>query len=100
MILNGWKEISSHLQRGVRSVQRWECLGLPVMRINNTPRSPVIARSEDLDRWLTRQSKVDLLFDLLLTKFAETQQLHKQAAATRRRSAELIQASEQLRKSC
>ena len=91
MFLNGWKEISNHLQRGVRSAQRWERLGLPVTRINNTVRSPVIARSEDLDQWLMRQSKGDLL----LTKFAEA---HKQAAATRRRSAELIQASEQLRK--
>jgi CheY-like chemotaxis protein len=52
MILNGWKEISKHLGRGVRSVQRWESLGLPVRRPNQRGRSAVVAFSEELDEWL------------------------------------------------
>lgn len=54
MLLNGWKEISNHVQRAVRTVQRWERVGLPVTRITNSARSPVIARSEELDQWLVR----------------------------------------------
>lgn len=52
MILTGWKEISKYLRFGVRTVQRWESHGLPVKRINKTPRSPVVADSEELDAWI------------------------------------------------
>lgn len=52
VILTGWKEISSYLRYGVRTVQRWERNRLPVKRINNTPRSPVVADSEELDAWI------------------------------------------------
>lgn len=49
--LSGWKEISTYLRRGVRTVQRWEILGLPVHRIKGGRRSPVIAFAEELDAW-------------------------------------------------
>jgi len=52
MILNGWKEISKHLGRGVRTVQRWEQIGLPVRRPNRKDRTVVVAFSEELDEWL------------------------------------------------
>jgi CheY-like chemotaxis protein len=52
MLLNGWKEIASHLGRGVRTVQRWERLGLPVRRPNRRDRSAVCAFSEEVDQWL------------------------------------------------
>lgn len=52
MILNGWKEIASHLGRGVRTVQRWEQWGLPVRRPNSKLRSAVICTTEELDAWL------------------------------------------------
>ena len=52
MILTGWKEISEHLRYGVRTVQRWERDGLPVKRVNNSPRSRVVADSEQLDTWI------------------------------------------------
>jgi hypothetical protein len=100
MLLNGWKEISKHVQRGLRTVQRWEHLGLPVRRITSGARSPVIARSEELDQWLTRLSKSKPQTQpLLLAEYAQARraELHKQADALRRRSAELIQATEQLR---
>jgi hypothetical protein len=32
MILKGWKDIAKYLGCGVRTVQRWEKLGLPVRR--------------------------------------------------------------------
>ena len=54
MILNGWKEIANHLGRGVRTVQRWEQLGLPVRRPKGTDRSAVLALSEELDAWVKR----------------------------------------------
>lgn len=54
MILNGWKEIANHLGRGVRTVQRWEQLGLPVRRPNSRLRSAVICTTEELDAWVAR----------------------------------------------
>ena len=52
MILAGWKEIASHLHRGVRTVQRWEYFGLPVRRPAGRSRSAVFAISEEIDRWV------------------------------------------------
>ena len=52
MILNGWREIAQHFGRGVRTVQRWEQLGLPVRRPNQRDRSAVVAYSEELDDWM------------------------------------------------
>jgi hypothetical protein len=54
-ILNGWKEISNHIQRGVRTAQRWEIqLGMPVHRPALKDRSAVVAFTDELDRWLSR----------------------------------------------
>jgi hypothetical protein len=56
-ILNGWKEISNHLRRSVRTVQRWEALlGLPVYRPALKDRSAVVAFSDEVDRWISRAS--------------------------------------------
>lgn len=55
-ILNSWKEIASHLGRGVRTVQRWEAqLGLPVHRPAGKEHSAVMAFSSELDQWLDRR---------------------------------------------
>ncbi len=52
-VLNSWKEIASYLNRGVRTVQRWERdLNLPVRRPRGKQRSAVIALADDLDNWL------------------------------------------------
>jgi len=59
MLLTGWKEIAEHLRCGVRTVQRWERLGLPVTRPTRAPgqkRGPVIADSEKLDSWVHHRS--------------------------------------------
>ncbi len=56
-ILNGWKEIASYIERGVRTAQRWEALlGMPVHRPALKDRSAVVAFSDELDRWITRTS--------------------------------------------
>jgi len=52
-MLNSWKEIASYLDRGVRTVQRWERdLQLPVHRIGKGRRSPVYALVPELKFWL------------------------------------------------
>ena len=52
VILTGWKEIAKHLRYGVRTAQRWERNGLPVKRISNSPRSPVVGDCDELDAWI------------------------------------------------
>lgn len=51
-ILNSWKEIASYLDRGVRTVQRWErSLQLPVHRIGRGKRGPVYVVVSELKFW-------------------------------------------------
>ena len=59
--VNGWKAISSELDRSVRTVQRWEReLRLPIHRLGNGPRSPVFAFEEELHLWLCEIAGEDL----------------------------------------
>ena len=51
-ILNGWKEIAECLNRTPKSAMRWERLGLPVQRLTRSRRSPIIAFSDEIERWL------------------------------------------------
>ena len=52
-ILNSWKEIARYLDRGVRTVQRWEReLHLPVRRPRGKRRSAVLALRREIDAWL------------------------------------------------
>jgi hypothetical protein len=56
-VLNGWKEISSHIERGARTAQRWELrFGMPVHRPANSRRTAVVAFADELDVWLLRNS--------------------------------------------
>ena len=51
--LQSWKEIATELNRGVRTVQRWERdFGLPVRRIGRSRRAPVFAFKKELHSWL------------------------------------------------
>jgi hypothetical protein len=54
-ILNGWKEIAECLRLTVRTAQRWEGLGLPVRRVSASSCSPVIAFSDEIERWARHQ---------------------------------------------
>jgi hypothetical protein len=53
-ILNGWKEIAECLHRTSRSARRWEQLGLPVRRISQSSRSPVVAFPNEIEAWVRR----------------------------------------------
>jgi hypothetical protein len=55
--LHSWKSIAAELDRGVRTVQRWEqTLGLPIHRISRGPRGPVFAFAEELHCWLRKRA--------------------------------------------
>lgn len=52
-ILQSWKEISAYLERAEGTCRRWEKeFGLPVHRMDGSPRASVFAYKEELDRWL------------------------------------------------
>jgi len=54
-VLHSWKEISSYLGRGVRTVQRYEAnLGFPVHRPLGKPRSSVFAFKHEIDQWMAK----------------------------------------------
>lgn len=56
-VLNSWKEIAAYLDRGIRTVQRWESeLRLPVHRPRGKNRSAVFALREEIDDWLRHTS--------------------------------------------
>lgn len=103
MILNGWKEIAGHLGRGVRTVQRWELLGLPVRRPNSKLRSAVICTSEDLDARVARcqngrslpSEEVDIAYDPATRE--KLVQLAVNAAIVRRNAIRLKEQIEEIR---
>lgn len=50
--LNSWKSIANHLQRDVRTVQRWERdEGLPVYRHEHKKQATVYAYASEIDAW-------------------------------------------------
>jgi tetratricopeptide (TPR) repeat protein len=52
-VLESWKEISAYLERDVRTCRRWEeYLGLPVHRLNGSPKARVLAYKDEIDRWM------------------------------------------------
>lgn len=54
-VLHSWKEISNYTGRGVRTIQRYEVqLGFPIHRPAGSPRSAVLAFSDEVDVWLNR----------------------------------------------
>lgn len=59
MILNGWKQIASYVRSSVRTVQRWEKAGMPVVRPLPGSRGSVMAHAEHLDSWFGRPSGVE-----------------------------------------
>ena len=52
-ILNGWKEIASHLGKGIRTVQRYDReLRLPVHRPGGKTGGAVMSTKAELDAWV------------------------------------------------
>jgi hypothetical protein len=61
--LKSWRQIAGYLNRGVRTVQRWNLYaGLPVHRVGPA-RTPVVAFRSEIDAWLhskpTRQARAE-----------------------------------------
>jgi len=55
--LSSWKEIAAYFGRGIRTVQRWEReLQLPVYRPKSSHKAPVLAFSNELERWSRSRS--------------------------------------------
>jgi len=55
--LDSWKEIAAYLDRGIRTVQRWEReLGLPVHRLEGKKRGAILAYPAELDAWVEAHS--------------------------------------------
>lgn len=55
-VFSSWKEIAAYLNKGVRTVQRWEVeFGLPVRRPRERSKGIVQATREDLDNWAKSQ---------------------------------------------
>ena len=50
-LLSSWKEIAVCLNRGVRTVQRWEQFGLPVQRPAGAGSNVVLAVESELIQW-------------------------------------------------
>jgi TolB-like protein len=52
-VLVSWKEIGAYLGRDPRTCQRWQReLGLPIHRMNGSPKARIYAYPDELDRWL------------------------------------------------
>lgn len=56
--LESWKEIARYLNRGVRTVQRWEqAEGLPVHRHHHDKRGTVYAFRTEIDSWREKRKQ-------------------------------------------
>lgn len=61
-ILDSWKEITKYLKRSRKTCIRWEKEhGLPIHRLDDTPKSRVYAYKEELDKWMDKKLKKKLL---------------------------------------
>jgi hypothetical protein len=67
--LTGWKDIANYLRRGVRTVQRWESIGLPIHRHGKS----VIASAEEIDEWVKSRPARHVEVVTLTTRVAELQ---------------------------
>ena len=56
IILDSWKEISSYLERSEKTCRKWEKkFGLPVYRMENSPRARVFAYKNELENWMSEK---------------------------------------------
>ncbi len=57
--LDSWKAISDYLGRDIRTLQRWELLGLPVRRMPGGRGYSVFALRSEIDAWMLRGGDKD-----------------------------------------
>ena len=61
-ILDSWKEITNYLKRSRKTCMRWEKeYGLPIHRLDDSPKSRVYAYKDELDRWMDKKLKKTIL---------------------------------------
>ena len=54
-ILDSWKEITAYLGRSEKTCQRLEKeLGLPIHRLEDSPKARVFAYKDEIDRWIEK----------------------------------------------
>lgn len=89
-ILNGWKEIANYLNRGVRTVQRWEEIGCPIHRPHNRKRSAVMALPAEIDEWVhstaSGNDSPEGLIPRLKTRLAELERENERLRAALERA--------------
>ncbi len=57
--LDSWKEISNYLERSEKTCRKWEKeLGLPIHRLEDSPKARVFAYREELDTWMKEKLSV------------------------------------------
>jgi hypothetical protein len=95
--LTSWKEIAQYLQKGVRTVQRWEqFMGLPVRRLNGRKKGTVLAFSDEIDVWMRSYSEDDgkSELELLRKELAEVKNQNRLLRARLERAERAIQFNE------
>ncbi len=56
-VFGSWKEIAAYLRRDVRTCRRYERhLGLPVHRLDGSPRARVFAYKDEIDAWRDKET--------------------------------------------
>jgi len=59
IFLDSWKEISNYLERSEKTCRKWEKeLGLPIHRLEDSPKARVFAYREELDTWMKEKLSV------------------------------------------
>lgn len=57
--LDSWKEISDYLERSEKTCRKWEKeFGLPIHRLEDSPKARVFAYREELDKWIREKLSV------------------------------------------
>jgi Tol biopolymer transport system component len=78
-LLESWKEIAKYVDRGVRTVQRWEKLeGMPVHRHTHEKRASAYAYKSEIDAWWeSRRAELEETSPTLSTVRARSKVLRK-----------------------
>jgi len=88
-VLHSWKDIASFLQRGVRTVQRWEKQhNLPVHRVGAGVRAPTFAFRSELQAWLVHMAETAHSDEFRIPEPAATEPIGKSSLGNVRRLGE------------
>lgn len=106
-ILSGWKDIATYLNKGVRTVQRYErFMALPVRHPSGRSKGGVIATKAELDAWVAAsplrktyrlhhgqagETSLGVGLEQLRTQVTELRRLRQETASLRRELQEALQ---------